>query len=92
MIDASILTDLRCQTCFAVATLSEAMELRSRFKDAEFLVMGHTPDYLLAAAWGTTNRNEILCGIGRRVSLLYLRGGKPVAMDDRLWGSTLRFL
>lgn len=45
-----------------------------------------------AADWGSTNRNEILCGIGRRVPRLYIRRGKAVALDDRLSRSTLTWL
>jgi len=44
------------------------------------------------ADWGSTNRNEILCGIGRRVPRLYVRQGRAVAFDDRLSGSTLTWL
>lgn len=43
-----------------------------------------------ASDWGSTNRNELLCGIGRRVPRLYTRRGKVVALDNRLSGSTLR--
>lgn len=43
-----------------------------------------------ASEWGSTNRNELLCGIGRRVPRLYTRSGKVVALDNRLSGSTLR--
>ncbi|MCE1195804.1 alanine racemase [bacterium] len=45
-----------------------------------------------AADWGSTNRNEILCGIGRRVPRLYVGRGRAVAFDDRLSGSTLTWL
>lgn len=45
-----------------------------------------------AADWGSTNRNEILCGIGRRVPRLYVRRGATAAFDDRLSGSTLTWL
>ncbi|MHB9152131.1 MAG: alanine racemase [Spirochaetales bacterium] len=42
-----------------------------------------------AAEWGSTNRNDLLCGIGRRVPRAYFKNGKLVAVDDRLSGSTL---
>ena len=42
-----------------------------------------------AAEWGSTNRNEILCGIGRRVPRVYIRDQKVVSFDNRLSGSTL---
>jgi alanine racemase len=45
-----------------------------------------------AADWGSTNRNEILCGIGRRVPRLYVRRGAAAAFDDRLSGLTLTWL
>ncbi len=45
-----------------------------------------------ASAWGDTNRNELLCGIGRRVPRIYFSGGKAVAIDNRLSGSTLQRL
>lgn len=45
-----------------------------------------------AAEWGATNRNEILCGIGRRVPRVYRANGSIVATDDRLSGSTLKEL
>lgn len=45
-----------------------------------------------AADWGSTNRNEILCGIGRRVPRLYVRRGGAAAFDDRLSGSTITWL
>ena len=37
-----------------------------------------------ASAWGATNRNDILCGVGRRVPRLYLKSGIPCAIDDKL--------
>ncbi len=45
-----------------------------------------------ASEWGSTNRNELLCGIGRRVPRLYMKGGRAVAFDDRLSSSTLQWL
>lgn len=45
-----------------------------------------------AAEWGGTNRNEILCGIGRRVPRVYMRKGGIVAFDNRLSFSTLEAL
>lgn len=44
-----------------------------------------------ASEWGSTNRNELLCGIGRRVPRLYVREGRAVAFDDRLTASTIRW-
>jgi alanine racemase len=42
-----------------------------------------------ASDWGGTNRNALLCGIGRRVPRVYLKRGIPAAYDDRLSRSTL---
>ncbi|PKL06144.1 MAG: alanine racemase [Spirochaetae bacterium HGW-Spirochaetae-9] len=44
-----------------------------------------------ASEWGSTNRNELLCGIGRRVPRLYVREDRLVASDDRLATSTIRW-
>ena len=45
-----------------------------------------------AAEWGSTNRNEILCGIGRRVPRVYIRDQKVLSFDNRLSGSTLEII
>lgn len=59
----------------------------------EVLLFGTTQSGSLAlqeaSEWGAMNRNALLCGIGRRVPRLYLKGGMPVAFDERLSGSTL---
>lgn len=55
----------------------------------EVILLGGDISLAEAAEWGSTNRNELLCGIGRRVPRLYLRGEKVVAFDNRLAGSTL---
>jgi len=45
-----------------------------------------------ASEWGSTNRNELLCGIGRRVPRLYMKEGRAIAFDDRLTTSTIQWL
>ncbi|HWP67923.1 MAG TPA: alanine racemase [Rectinemataceae bacterium] len=45
-----------------------------------------------AAEWGSTNRNEILCGIGRRVPRVYIGDQRILSFDNRLSGSTLENL
>ncbi len=59
----------------------------------EVLLLGSTAGDSIslqeASDWGGTNRNALLCGIGRRVPRVYLSKGKAVAFDDRLSGSTV---
>lgn len=57
--------------------------------DEVILLGGGAISLLEASEWGGVNRNAIICGIGRRVPRLYARNGRPVAVDDRLSGSTL---
>ena len=60
--------------------------------DEVILLGGGTISLAEAAEWASTNRNELLCGIGRRVPRLYIKRGRPVAFDDRLSFSTLKWL
>jgi len=39
-----------------------------------------------ASEWGSTNRNEILCGIGKRVPRVYIKDRKIVPFDNRSEG------
>jgi alanine racemase len=52
----------------------------------EVLLLGSGPEgelpILEMAAWAKTNRNEILCAIGRRVPRLYHRTGTKLAYRD----------
>lgn len=60
--------------------------------DEVILLGGGTVSLNEASEWGSTNRNELLCGIGRRVPRLYMREGRAVAFDDRLSTPTLQWL
>ncbi|HWR12184.1 MAG TPA: alanine racemase [Rectinemataceae bacterium] len=60
--------------------------------DEVILLGGGAIGLMEASDWGSTNRNELLCGIGRRVPRLYMKNGNPVALDDRLSGATLKRL
>jgi len=39
---------------------------------------GRDISLLEASSWGSTNRNDLICGIGKRVPRLYIRDGKPL--------------
>ncbi len=58
----------------------------------EVVLLGRGPaggiPVLEAANWAKTNRNEILCSIGRRVPRIYLRGGLPAGEADYLAPAT----
>lgn len=41
------------------------------------------------ASWAGTNRNDVLCSIGRRVSRVYTEGGQVVAETDFVSGGSL---
>lgn len=60
--------------------------------DEVVLLGGGEISFEEASDWGGTNRNELLCGVGRRVPRIYLSGGEVVAVDNRLCGSTLKRL
>jgi alanine racemase len=60
--------------------------------DEVILLGGGAISLVEAAEWGSTNRNEILCGISRRVPRVYLKRGSVVACDNRLSGSTINRL
>lgn len=47
-------------------------------------LLGGEIDLREFAAWGDMNRNECLGMIGRRVPRVYLRGGKPAALDAEM--------
>ena len=60
--------------------------------DEVILLGGGAISLAEAAEWISTNRNEVLCGIGRRVPRLYMRRGRVVAYDNYLSGMTLELL
>ena len=39
---------------------------------------GRDISLLEASSWGSTNRNDLICGIGKRVPRLYIRDRKPL--------------
>ncbi|MCE5255936.1 MAG: alanine racemase [Spirochaetaceae bacterium] len=58
--------------------------------DEVVLLGGGEIGFQEASDWGGTNRNELLCSIGRRVPRVYLSDGSVVAIDNRLGASTLK--
>lgn len=54
----------------------------------EVVLLGEGIPVLEMAGWAGTNRNEVLCSIGRRVSRVYSEGGRVVAESDCAPGST----
>ncbi|PKL25109.1 MAG: alanine racemase [Spirochaetae bacterium HGW-Spirochaetae-3] len=41
------------------------------------------------AGWAKTNRNDVICSIGRRVPRVYLEGGRPAVESDFVLGGTV---
>jgi len=61
--------------------------------DEAILLGGDSPDrpdqgipVLEMASWAATNRNDVICSIGRRVPRVYSEGGRVVAETDYVMG------
>ena len=52
---------------------------------------GESIPILDVASWGATNRNEILCALGRRVPRIYSMNGKACAERDYVLGGEIEY-